>query len=208
MKKIIVSSLFMFSISFVQGQIADLAEAVGTVAGKPSVVHDPINELNLVKSLDEARKTYTAIEKQLELLEKAKEQMQKVNNIVREVRYVDEIHEIYSKTIELNKNSLKLAQELNVINDKYIVNLIGTINNSLISFESTLNLVTHLIEDDFFKMNDSERLQRMIDIRNETRDYRATALYLNQEIRRYASVKFLEQIYTRALPNTSYKLKK
>jgi hypothetical protein len=209
--KTITLSCLLFAISFTgNAQIADAAGAVSDILGvkPPEQVHDRMATLNLVKGLEEARKTYTAIEKQLELLGKARDAMEKVNNVVREVRYIDEIYQIYDKTIELNQKSIDVAQTLNVINDEYIISLIGSINNSLISFESTLNLATHLIKDDFFKMNDAERLGRMIEIRNETRNYWVTAMYLNREIRRYASIKFLGQIYNRALPYTAYKIKK
>lgn len=206
--KTLFTLITVFFVATGYSQIADAVEAVGNLAGKPTIVHDPTSEAQLIKTLDEARKTYDGIKKQLELLEDAKKVMVKVNTYVREVSYVDEIRKIYDQTIDLNQRSLETAQRCKVFNDKYVVNLVSAMNNSLISFESTLNLINHLLEDDIFSMDDASRIDRLKTIRDETRDYRATAIYLNREINRYISVKFLEQLYTRAAPYSISKLKK
>lgn len=186
-----------------------LAAAAGKVAAAtgltpPTIVHDPTAAAKLVAMLDEARKTYQVVEKELELLEKAKEQLSKVNGFVRTVRYVDDIKSIQQDIYRINQESLHQAQRLHVINKEGVIALVELMNNSLTSLESTLNLASHLLEDDLINLSDGERLEQLAEIRNECYQYRATANYLNREIRRFAQGYYLNEMYRNAAPSIYY----
>lgn len=183
-------------------QLDQISDAVGALSGgQTNVVHDPANKLQLIKVIDEARKSYSVIKKQLELLEDARETIAKVSNTLRQVRYVDEIMTIQNEIIEINRQSLEMANELQVTNVKGVVQVIAMMNNTLISLESSLNLANHLLTDDFFKMTEAERLTALLEVKRETYDYRATAKYLNREIQKYATLNFLDKLYNKALPS-------
>jgi predicted transglutaminase-like cysteine proteinase len=180
-------------------QVAAAQQAIGTLTGgQTNMVHDPANKLQLITIVEEARKTYTVVKKELELLEAAREALSKVNKFVRQVKYLDDIIEIQKEIYKLNQESINQARQLNVINKKSVLDVIQALNNNLIAMESSLNLANHLLEDDFVDMNTAERMEALQKIRGETLDYRATARYLNKQIRDIATLHFLEKIYVQS----------
>lgn len=204
MKKLISIAVLlgMCGCPLTYGQIDAVKDAIGGLTGgKGNVVYDPTNKAQLAKVIAESKKTYGAIKKQLELLDKAREVMVKVNAHIRQIRYLDDIKSGQQDINKISQQSIAAARELNVVNDKEVIDIISAINNNLIAVESMLNLANHLLEDDFFKMSTAERVEALYKIRSETLSYRATAIFLNQQIRQYASVKFLNRIYGRALPS-------
>jgi len=186
----------LLKVSVSMAQIDVITNAIGGLTGgKTNVVYDPTNKVQLAKVIAESKKTNSAIQKQLELLDKAREAMARVDEYVRQIQYIDDIKNIQMDINRISQESIDASAELKVINDTKIIALIGSINANLVAVESMLNLANHIIEDGFLKMSSGERIDALYKIRAETLGYRATAIYLNQQIRDIASLKLLNKIY-------------
>lgn len=190
-----------------KAQIDAISDAIGAATGgATNLVHDPANNAKLVEGLNQARKTYEIIKEEKELIEDAKNLLDKVSTSLRQVKYVDEIITIQDEVYKMQQENIEILQALNIRDDGYILNLIHTMNNTLISLESSLNLLHHLLTDDLFKMNTAERLEALRAIKKEAIDYRATARYLRRQITYYASTDYLNRLYRTNVPSAENNL--
>jgi hypothetical protein len=193
--------VLLISLCFHTGyaQVAQASQAIGGLTGgKSNMVWDPSTEMQLVTVVEEARKTYTVIKKELELLEEARKALAKVNNFVRQIKYLDDIIKIQKEIYKINQQSIDQARELKVLDKKAVLDLVEAMNNNLIAMESTLNLANHMLKDDFLEMSTAERIKALQEIMRESRDYLATARFLNRQIREYATLHFIQTIYGNA----------
>ena len=157
MKKIvfIFSFLIPFSASKIQAQ------------GMP--VYDNTNFISLAKSLMESAKQTSQLLKTVDFLRQQKENLEKVNNAVKQIKAFQEITENHRRLIDLVRGDLR-----NILDSPYIhPEEVGRISNSFtIIIDSALDdyeFVNKVLSSDFLKMTDAERTMILKEKENATR---------------------------------------
>ena len=202
LKQTLLSLILLLSISSSHAQIIEGAGALlGGLVGPPQVVTDPTNKIQLVTLVAETKKTYNVINDQLDLLKKAKDALEKINDQLRTIRMIDDITYIQGQIFDYQKSAMDAARELRILNAEEVAEIVSALNNTLIASESSLTLVTKLLTEGVFDMTTAERLEMLRETKRELQEQRATARYLDRQIRNYASLAFLDNIYAKTSPS-------
>lgn len=133
---------------------------LGAKAGAQGVpVYDNTNFISLVKSLVESAKQTAQLMKTVEFLKTQKENLERVNNMIKQIKAVRELtrnNQILLQTVRddlrdiLNSPYIK-QEEVNRISDSFN----AIIENSL----DDLDFIDKILTSDYFKMTDAERAQ-------------------------------------------------
>lgn len=122
-------------------------------------VYDNTNFISLVKSLVESAKQTAQLMKTVEFLKTQKENLERVNNMIKQIKAVRELtrnNQILLQTVRddlrdiLNSPYIK-QEEVNRISDSFN----AIIENSL----EDLDFIDKILTSDYFKMTDAERAQ-------------------------------------------------
>ncbi|WP_373060006.1 conjugal transfer protein [Zunongwangia sp. H14] len=133
---------------------------LGAKAGAQGMpVYDNTNFISLAKSLIESAKQTTQLLKTVEFLKTQKENIERVNNVIRQVKAVRELTRNNQILLETVRDDLR-----DILNSPYIkqeeVNRISASFNAIIenSLED-LDFIDKILTSDYFKMTDAERAQ-------------------------------------------------
>ena len=129
------------------------------VSGQGMPVYDNTNFISLAKSLIESAKQTSQLLKTVEFLKKQKENIERVNNVLKQIKAVKKLvrnNKILLKTVQGDlKQILRSAyikpEEIARISDSFNV----IIENSL----DDLDFINKILTSDYFKMSDAERAQ-------------------------------------------------
>lgn len=129
------------------------------VSGQGMPVYDNTNFISLAKSLIESAKQTSQLLKTVEFLKKQKENIERVNNVLKQIKAVKKLvrnNKILLKTVQGDlKQILRSAyikpEEIARISDSFNV----IIDNSL----DDLDFINKILTSDYFKMSDAERAQ-------------------------------------------------
>lgn len=120
-------------------------------------VYDNTNFLSLAKSLIESAKQTSQLLKTVEFLKTQKENIEKVNEVVKQLKAVKELYRNNEILIEVVQNDLR-----EILNSPYIkpeeINRISDSFNAIIenSLED-LDFIDQVLSSDYLKMTDAER---------------------------------------------------
>jgi hypothetical protein len=120
-------------------------------------VYDNTNFISLAKSLIESAKQTSQLLKTVEFLKTQKDNIEKVNNVIRQLKAVRELAQNNQKLFNVVRNDLR-----DILNSPYIkpeeVTRISDSFNSIIerSLED-LDFIEQILSNDFLKMTDAER---------------------------------------------------
>lgn len=128
-------------------------------SGQGMPVYDNTNFISLAKSLIESAKQTSQLLKTVEFLKKQKENIERVNNVLKQIKAVKKLvrnNKILLKTVQGDlKQILRSAyikpEEIARISDSFNV----IIENSL----DDLDFINKILTSDYFKMSDAERAQ-------------------------------------------------
>lgn len=160
--------------------IALLLPARAACQGMP--VYDNTNFISLVKSLVESAKQTANLVKTVNFLKAQKENIEKVNSVIQDLKAVREIGRNNQRLISIMQNDLR-----DILNSPYIEpdevtrvteSFDAVVENSL----STMDFIDEILSSDHLKMSDAERAevlkqkelesQEMVnDVRLKTRRY-------------------------------------
>jgi hypothetical protein len=122
-------------------------------------VYDNTNFISLAKQLIESAKQTSQLLQTVEFLKQQKENIEKVNNVIRQLKAVREIQRNNQRLFDIVQNDLR-----DILNSPYVkpeeVNRISEsfnsiIENSLDNFE----YIERILSNDFLKMTDAERAE-------------------------------------------------
>ena len=137
--------------------ISFLLPARAVCQGLPT--YDNTNFISLVKQLIESGKQTANIIKTVEFLKTQKENIEKVNNVVKQLKAVREIGRNNQRLIKVMQNDLR-----DILNSPYIKpdevsrvsqSFSAIVENSL----HTLDFIDQILSSDYLKMSDAERTQ-------------------------------------------------
>jgi hypothetical protein len=128
-----------------------------TAQGMPT--YDNTNFISLVKQLVESGKQTAQLIKSVKFLQDAKESIEKVSHVVRQLRAVEEIGRNNQHLIEVMQNDLQ-----DILNSPYIKpeevtrvaeSFDAIVQNSL----DTVDFIDEILSSDYLKMSDAERAE-------------------------------------------------
>ncbi len=145
-KILIIATAFIF-----------LLPARAACQGMP--VYDNTNFISLVKQLLESGKQTAEMIKSVKFLKDAKEAIEKVSNVVRQLKAVEEIGRNNQRLIDVMQNDLQ-----DILNSPYIKpyevsrvmeSFDAIVQNSL----DTVDFIDEILSSDYLKMSDAERAE-------------------------------------------------
>lgn len=129
----------------------------GRISAQGMPVYDNTNFLSLAKSLIESAKQTSQLLKTVDFLRQQKENLEKVNNVVKQLKAVQEITENNQRLFDLVRGDLR-----DILNSPYIkpeeVDRISESFNSIIQNSlDDLAFIDQILSSDYFKMSDADR---------------------------------------------------
>ncbi len=155
----------------------------GTAPAQGMPVYDNTNFISMTKSLVESAKQTAQLLKTVQFLKKQKENIEKVNNVVKQLKAVRELAKNNQILFDVVRRDLR-----DILNSPYIkadeVNRISDSFNAIIenSLES-VDFIGQILSSDYLKMTDAERAailkekeqqskEMVAEIQSKTRRYR------------------------------------
>ena len=132
--------------------------------------YDNTNFISLVKQLIESGKQTANIIKTVEFMKKAKENIEKVNDVVRQLKAVREIGRNNQRLIHVMQNDLRDILDSPFIKPEEVSRVsqsfIAIVENSL----NTLDFIDEILSSDYLKMTDAERARILKEKELESRE--------------------------------------
>jgi hypothetical protein len=154
MKYILLLSMVLPSIVF------------GQTAG---VVTDPGAYSYLAKSAVQAAETGAQIKKQIDILEQARDAIEKVNNALRDLILVDDILENQAYIIKYSSDAYRRFEQSGQFTPGELANILISFNYIVAASANNIKLANALLKDNLLKMSDADRLEKLQKISNEMR---------------------------------------
>lgn len=173
-----------------QTKIAMLAIIIALImparaASQGMPVYDNTNFISLAKSLIESAKQTSQLLKTVNFLKQQKENLEKVNSVVKQLKAVQEIAENNQRLFDIVRDDLR-----EILNSTYIkpeeVNRISDSFNSIIenSLED-LDFIDQILSSDYLKMTDAERAAILKEKEMNSKEMVAE---INQKTQRYRDI--------------------
>ncbi|MCB7480289.1 conjugal transfer protein [Christiangramia sediminis] len=173
-----------------QTKIAMLAIIIALImparaASQGMPVYDNTNFISLAKSLIESAKQTSQLLKTVNFLKQQKENLEKVNSVVKQLKAVQEIAENNQRLFDIVRDDLR-----EILNSPYIkpeeVNRISDSFNSIIenSLED-LDFIDQILSSDYLKMTDAERAAILKEKEMNSKEMVAE---INQKTQRYRDI--------------------
>lgn len=120
-------------------------------------VYDNTNFISLIKQLFESGKQTANLIKTVKFLKKQKENLEKVNNVVKQLKAVQEIGRNNKRLIEVMQSDLR-----DILNSPYIkpdeVSRVSESFNSIVENSlETMEFIDEILSSDYLKMSDADR---------------------------------------------------
>lgn len=126
-----------------------------TAQGMP--VYDNTNFIGLAKSLLESAKQTSELLKTVQFLKEQKENLQKVNNVVRQLRSVREIGRNNQRLINVMQNDLRDILNSPFIRADEVARVSESFNAIVENSLETVDFIGEILSNDYLKMSDAER---------------------------------------------------
>lgn len=148
-------------------------------------VYDNTNFVSLVKSLVESAKQTTQLVKTVKFLKDQKENIEKVNAVIKQLRAVKELTKNNKMLVQLIRSDLK-----NILQSKYIkpgeITRISDSFNAIISVSlEDLNFINQILSSNHLKMTDGERAKILKEKEQQSKELLALA---QQKTKRYQDI--------------------
>ncbi len=157
----------------------------GRAAAQGMPVYDNTNFISLAKSLIESAKQTSQLLKTVDFLKQQKENLEKVNSVIKQLKAVREITENNQRLFNVVRDDLReilnspyiKAEEVTRISDSFN----AIINNSL----EDLDFIDEVLSSDYLKMTDAERA---IILKEKELSSKEMVAEINQKILRYQDI--------------------
>ncbi|HCO85561.1 MAG TPA: conjugal transfer protein [Arenibacter sp.] len=137
--------------------IAILSPGRATAQGMPT--YDNTNFISLVKQLVESGKQTAQLIKSVKFLKDAKESIEKVSNVVRQLRAVEEIGRNNQRLIEVMQNDLQDILNSPYIKPDEVARVSESFNAIVQNSLDTMDFIDEILSSDYLKMSDAERAE-------------------------------------------------
>ena len=120
-------------------------------------VYDNTNFVSLVKTLVESAKQTTQLLKTVEFLKQQKENLEKVNTVVKQLKAVREISRNNARLIQVMQNELRGILNSPYIKPDEITRVSESFNNIVENSLETMDFIDQILSSNYLKMSDAER---------------------------------------------------
>jgi len=146
LKKLMLSVAFLILVS-----------ATGTGQGMP--VYDNTNFISLAKSLMESAKQTSQLLKTVQFLKTQKENIEKVNNVVKQLKAVRELTQNNQRLFDIVRNDLRTILNSPYIKPEEITRVSNSFNAIIESSLEDLDYISQILSSYSLKMTDAERAE-------------------------------------------------
>ena len=126
-----------------------------TAQGMP--VYDNTNFVSLVKQLVESGKQTAQLIKSVKFLKDAKDRIEKVSTVVRQLRAVQEIGQNNQRLISVMQGDLQDILNSPYIKPEEISRVTASFENIVQNSMETMDFIDQILSSDYLKMSDAER---------------------------------------------------
>ncbi len=160
-----------------------LLPSAATAQGMP--VYDNTNFISLAKSLIESAKQTSQLLKTVKFLKQQKENLEKVNNVVKQLNAVQRIDENNQQLFSTVQHDLQ-----DILNSPYIhANEVTKVSNSFNKIIERslddLDFIDEILSSDYLKMSDGERAKVL---KEKERQSEEMVFEITQKTRRYRDI--------------------
>ncbi|WP_035899537.1 conjugal transfer protein [Leeuwenhoekiella sp. MAR_2009_132] len=120
-------------------------------------VYDNTNFVSLVKSLVESAKQTTQLLKTVEFLKQQKENLEKVTNVVKQLKAVKEIGRNNSRLIQVMQTDLKAILDSPYIKPEEVTRVTNSFNSIVENSLATMDFIDEILSSNYLKMSDADR---------------------------------------------------
>lgn len=161
--------------------VAFLMPAVAACQGMP--VYDNTNFISLTKQLIESAKQTSNLLQTVEFLKQQKENIEKVNNVIKQLNAVKELYKNNQRLYELVQGDLREILNSPYIKSQEVERVSEAFNSIIDNSVSSLEYIEQILSSDNLRMSDGERAailkqkelesrEMVAEIETKTRRYR------------------------------------
>ena len=129
----------------------------GPVTAQGMPVYDNTNFVSLVKQLVESGKQTAQLIKSVKFLKDAKDRIEKVSTVVRQLRAVQEIGQNNQRLISVMQGDLQDILNSPYIKPEEISRVTESFENIVQNSLETMDFIDQILSSDYLKMSDAER---------------------------------------------------
>ncbi|MBD0777750.1 conjugal transfer protein [Maribacter sp. ANRC-HE7] len=133
-------------------------------------VYDNTNFISMAKSLLESAKQTSELLKTVEFLKQQKENIEKVNNVVKQLKAVRELSRNNQILFNVVQNDLREVLNSPYIKPNEIARISDTFNSIMENSLESLDFVDQILSSDFLKMTDAERTKILKEKETESKE--------------------------------------
>ena len=148
-------------------------------------VYDNTNFISLVKSLLESAKQTAQLLKTVEFLKQQKENLEKVNAVVKQLKAVREIGRNNQRLIGVMQNDLKEILNSPYIKPEEVLRVSESFNAIVNNSLETMDFIDEILSSDYLKMSDGERAEILQIKEMQSREM---VVEINMKTRRYRDI--------------------
>lgn len=163
--------------------IAILLPARAVCQGMP--VYDNTNFISLAKSLIESAKQTSQLLKTVNFLKQQKENLEKVNSVVKQLKAVKEIAENNQRLFDVVRDDLREILNSPYIKPEEVTRISDSFNSIVNNSLEDLDFIDEVLSSDYLKMTDAER---SIVIKEKELSSQEMVAEINQKIQRYHDI--------------------
>ncbi|WP_026935016.1 hypothetical protein [Christiangramia echinicola] len=120
-------------------------------------VYDNTNFISLAKSLIESAKQTSQLLKTVDFLKQQKENLEKVNSVVRKLKAVQEIAQNNQRLFDLVRDDLRKILNSPYIKPEEVTRISDSFNGIIENSLDDLDFIDQILSSDYLKMTDAER---------------------------------------------------
>ena len=148
-------------------------------------VYDNTNFISLIKSLVESAKQTSQLIKSVKFLKDAKERIEKVSNVVKQLRAVEEIGSNNQRLIQVMQNDLQDILNSPYIKPEEVTRVMESFDAIVQNSLDTVDFIDEVLSSDYLKMSDAERAEILKAKELESKEMMSE---VNMKTRRYRDI--------------------
>ena len=148
-------------------------------------VYDNTNFISLVKSLVESAKQTAQLLKTVEFLKQQKENLEKVNAVVKQLKAVREITRNNQRLIGVMQNDLREILSSPYIKQEEVTRITESFNAIVDHSLETMDFIDEILSNDYLKMSDGERAEILQEKEMQSREM---VVEINMKTKRYRDI--------------------
>jgi len=173
-----------------QTKIAMLAIIIALImparaASQGMPVYDNTNFISLAKSLIESAKQTSQLLRTVDFLKQQKENLEKVNSVVKQLRAVQEIAENNQRLFDIVRDDLREILNSPYIKPEEVTRISDSFNSIIENSLEDLDFIDQILSSDYLKMTDAERAAILKEKEMNSKEMVAE---INQKTQRYRDI--------------------